>query len=259
MDGRGAEYRDERLPGRRLNPPPGASEAPFRVLVVSEDSQLRRTLIDSLADAGFTLIEAGTGHSALDLVVHNCCDLVVVDLAEPSRGGIPVCRRLRTAAPEIGIVMVRAAGSPEDDVAALDAGADDCIAAPFRFRETVARLSAILRRVRERPATVSPVLRVGELELDVGRRRLLRAGREVHLSPREFDLLAFFMKHPAIVHTHLKLLRSVWGIASEHHPGSLRSYVKSLRRKIETDPARPEYIVTEPWVGYSFRMPPGAR
>jgi two-component system KDP operon response regulator KdpE len=99
------------------------------------------------------------------------------------------------------------------------------------------------------------VLRAGDLELDLDRRLLFRAGEEVHLSPREFELLAFFMKNPEIAHTHIKLLRAVWGISSEHGAWSLRSYVRSLRRKIEGDPARPVYIVTEPWVGYCFRIP----
>jgi two-component system KDP operon response regulator KdpE len=231
------------------------SPNPFRVLIAAEDDNLRVALIASLAHAGFALDQVPGADAALNAVRQNTFDLVLLEMSKPPTTVITVCRNLRSVVADIGIVVVRASHDHESDLLALDAGADDCIAAPFRFRETVARLSAVLRQVREKPVSTTAVLRAGDLELDSERRQLFRAGSAVHLSPREFELLAFFMRNPEVAHTHIKLLRAAWGVASERDAGSLRSYVKSLRRKIEDDPARPEYIVTEPWVGYRFHIP----
>lgn len=137
---------------------------------------------------------------------------------------------------------------------ALDAGADDCITAPFRFREIVARLGAILRRTRV-DARNTTIFRAGNLELDPEKRLLVRDGREVHLSPREFDLLLFLMTNQEEILTHAKTLRAVWGSGAGSDPGYLRTYIKSLRHKIEEDSVRPQYILTVPWVGYRFHNP----
>jgi len=162
---------------------------------------------------------------------------------------------LRARAPQLRIVMVREDHRPEDEELALDAGADDCIAAPFRFQELVARLSAVLRRIPLKRGPKTPILRAGCLEVDPEHRMLRRAGREVPLSPREFNILLYFMKNPETTFTPVKLLRGLRDGEVSYDAESLRPWINGLRRKIEDDPASPQYILTEPWVGYRFHNP----
>ena len=230
---------------------------PFHVLVAVEDQQLRQTLVDSLSAAGFHLEQVTAAEQALHFVARHPCDAVLLGLDGRDNGGIAACRALRASSQDLGIVMVRIDGPAENEIQALDAGADDCISPPFRFREIVARLGAVLRRFRADTVPAATVLRAGDLELDVERRRFRRASSEVHLSPREFDLLLALMQNPEVTLTHLKLLRAVWGNETIYGTGYLRSYIKTLRKKIESDPAKPEYILTEPWVGYRFHDPRG--
>ena len=228
----------------------------FHVLVVANDPALRQLLRTPLTSTGFALAESGSAEEALTMVAQHSYDLVLLDLS--LRGGaIATCRKLRELSPKIGIVVVRDGGTPEDEVQALEAGADDCVAAPFRFREIVARLSAVLRRARVVSPQKNAVLRAGALELDIQRRLCWRSGTKVHLSPKEFDLLVYFMKNPEVTLPHIKLLRAVWGPDSPRDAVYLRSYIKALRKKIEKDPAHPEFILTEPWVGYVFHYPNG--
>jgi len=226
------------------------------VLVVARDP-LRETLRRLLSNTGFALEETGSAACALDLIQALPRDLVLLDYDLLGTPALETCRTIRAVAPRTGIVVVHAGGQPGDDLLALEAGADDYVAAPFRFREIVARLGAVLRRVRapELPPGSAGILRAGKLEIDLRRRQFWRDGKPIHLSPREFDLLCFFMKHQGVVLTHTRLLNGVWGGDSARHTTYLRSYVKALRRKIEKDPAVPEYLITEPWVGYVFRNP----
>jgi two-component system KDP operon response regulator KdpE len=228
--------------------------ASFHLLVAAEDDPLRRSLLNSLTAAGFTVEQVGSGREAIDAVRQRSYDLVLLNPGDSPSEGAEICRSLRALSPDLGIVVVQAGEAARDEALALDAGADDCIAAPFRFREIVARLGAILRRTRGEPPSQT-VFRAGSLELDPERRRLLRDGREVHLSPREFDLLFYLMSHPEEILTHVKTLRAVWGNDAGHDPGYLRTYIKTLRRKIEEDPVSPRYILTVPWVGYRFHDP----
>ena len=227
------------------------SPDPYQVLIVTDDPALRQSLRSRLATTGFALEEAGS-REAVELVAGRHCDLVLLDLGSD---GLETCRRLRALSANLGIVMVRTGGTSNDEVRSLEAGADDCVAAPFRFREIVARLSAILRRRRPANRSRAAVLRAGDLEIDVTRRLFWRAGKKIHLSPKEFDLLVFLVKNQGVSLTHLKLLRAVWGQDSGSNPLYLRTYIKALRRKIEKDPANPQYLVTEPWVGYRFCNP----
>ena len=151
--------------------------------------------------------------------------------------------------------MITVRDSEEDKVKALEAGADDFITKPYRLREMVARLHAVLRRMSAQEGTADTALTAGDLELDIVRPRLLKYGAEVHLSPKEFDLLAFLFQHQGEPVMHAKLLRAVWGPEFGGELEYLRSYIKMLRKKIENDPAHAEYILTEPWVGYRFRNP----
>jgi len=229
----------------------------FHILLAGLDTTLTDTLKRSLDAAGFQIESVPAQTDAIDFLAWNPCDAVLLGMPLPDLSAVDVCRSLRSASHDLGIVIVRIGGTPECDIMALDAGADDCIAPPFRFREIVARLGAVLRRFSVEPAGKS-LLRAGNLEMDIERRRFFRGGKEIHLSPREFDLLMTLMLNPETTLTHLKLLRAVWGSEAPHEATSLRTYIKALRKKIESDAAEPEYILTEPWVGYKFHNPHGS-
>jgi two-component system, OmpR family, KDP operon response regulator KdpE len=229
-----------------------------RVLIVDDEAPLRKALRTSLAATGLVVEEARSGDEALEAFNASHSDLVLLDINMPGLSGLETCRRLRALDPEVGIVMVTVRDAEEDMVQALEAGADDFVSKPYRFRELVARVRAVLRRVKTAEDSTARVLRAGELELDLDRRTLTKSGVEVHLSPTEFDLMAFFFRHPGVPVTHARLLRAVWGPEYGNELEYLRSYVRMLRKKIETDPAHPEYILTEPWLGYRFRDPEGA-
>jgi two-component system, OmpR family, KDP operon response regulator KdpE len=225
-----------------------------RVLIVDDEPPLRKALRASLTAAGFTAEEARTGDEAVAVAKKNPFDLVLLDINMPGLTGFEACRRIRSLAPRTGIVMVTVRDAEDDKVRALESGADDYITKPFRLRELIARLRAVLRRTQADNST-QMVLQAGNLEIDLERRLLRRAGKQVHLSPKEFDLLAYLMRNLDAPVTHVKLLRAVWGPEYGNELEYLRSYVKMLRKKIEDDPARPAYILTEPWVGYRFCNP----
>ncbi|MGO9272330.1 MAG: response regulator transcription factor [Terriglobia bacterium] len=225
-----------------------------RVLIVDDEPPLRKALRASLTAAGFTVEEARTGDEAVAVAKQHPFDLVLLDINMPGLTGFEACRRIRALAPRTGIVMVTVRDAEDDKVRALESGADDYITKPFRLRELIARLRAVLRRTQLEDSTQA-VLQAGNLEIDLERRLLRRAGKQVHLSPKEFDLLAYLMRNLDAPVTHVKLLRAVWGPEYGNELEYLRSYVKMLRKKIEDDPARPEYILTEPWVGYRFCNP----
>ncbi len=229
--------------------------APSSVLIVDDEPPLRKALRSSLTASGFEVQEARSGEEALDNVKQQPFDLVLLDINMPGISGIDACRRIRSLCPQAGIVMVTVRDMEDDKVRALEAGADDYITKPFKLRELTARLRAVLRRTRGPVPAESFVLEAGWLKLDVERRQVWRSGEEIHLSPKEFELLAFMMKNAGAPLTHVKLLRSIWGIEYGGELEYLRSYVRMLRKKIEDNPAQPEYILTEPWVGYRFRNP----
>jgi two-component system, OmpR family, KDP operon response regulator KdpE len=231
------------------------SSPPANVLVVDDEASLRKTLRTSLTAIGFAVEEARSGEEALGAVQKRIFDLVLLDINMPGAGGIDTCRKIRTLAPQIGIIMVTVRDSENDKVYALEAGADDYVTKPFRLRELIARLRAVLRRINLREASAPEILEAGNLEIDLKRRTLRRGGERVHLSPKEFDLLAYLMQNEGIPLTHARLLRSLWGPEYGNELEYLRSYIKALRKKIESDPANPQYILTEPWVGYRFRNP----
>ena len=225
------------------------------VLVVDDEPALRKALMASLTASGFTVQEARDGEEAVGTVQRHSFDLILLDINMPGIGGIAACERIRGISPHAGIVMVTVRDLEDDKVRALEAGADDYVTKPFKLRELTARLRAVLRRTRLHDVPDLEVLQVGNLEIDLKQRILRRGGQEVHLSPTEFDLLAFMMKNQGAPLTHVKLLRTIWGPEYGGELEYLRSYVRMLRKKLETDPAKPEYILTEPWVGYRFRNP----
>jgi two-component system, OmpR family, KDP operon response regulator KdpE len=234
---------------------PLVAAASCNVLVVDDEPSLRKVLRTSLTACGFSVEEARSGEEALGAAQSHSFDLVLLDINMPGLGGIETCRRIRDLTPRAGIVMVTVRDQEDDKVHALEAGADDYVTKPFRLRELIARLRAVLRRTRALDLQEPQVLQAGSLAMDLHRRILWRSGKQVHLSPKEFELLAYMMQNQGAPLTHVKLLRSVWGPEYGNELEYLRSYVRMLRKKIEDDPAKPDYILTEPWVGYRFRNP----
>jgi two-component system, OmpR family, KDP operon response regulator KdpE len=212
---------------------------------------MRRVLHSSLNAIGYRIQEASSGEAALESLDQKP-DLVLLDLNMPGMGGLEACRRIREVSPSIGIMIVSVREALDDKVRAFEAGADDYITKPFRFRELAARLSAVRRRIGSCEKS-RPMLRVANLELDPENRTFRKSGQEIHLSQKEFDILAYLMSRPNTTVPHARLLQAVWGPEYGGEMEYLRTYIKHLRRKIERDAAQPEFILTEPWIGYRFR------
>jgi two-component system KDP operon response regulator KdpE len=179
-------------------------------------------------------------------------DLVLMDLNMPGMGGVEACRRVRQEFPQISILVVTVRDSEEDTVEALDAGADDYITKPFQIRELTARIRAVLRRSRTPPPVVEDRVQVGIFELHPTRRLLKKRGKEIRLTPTEFDLIAYLMSHAGHPILHAKLLSSVWGPEYGEEREYLRTYIMQLRKKLEDDPANPAYLKTVNYLGYVF-------
>jgi two-component system, OmpR family, KDP operon response regulator KdpE len=222
-----------------------------RVLVVDDEPQFLRALQTNLRGAGYDVATAATAAHALSSAALQPPEAVILDLLLPDGRGTDVCRELRrwTDAP---IILVSAVGDEAEKIAALDAGADDYVTKPFAIGELLARLRAALRRVG--PAT-EPVLEIGELLLDLDKRSVSMAGEPVHLTPHEFELLRLLATNEGKLLTHKMILREVWGPAYQRESSYLHVYVSQLRRKLEPDPARPRYILTEPGAGYRLVNP----
>jgi two-component system, OmpR family, KDP operon response regulator KdpE len=235
------------------------AEHPLHVLVVDDEPALRKVFRTSLAASGFVIEEARSGEEAVDILPQHPFALVLLDINMPGIGGVEACREIRALAPKIGILMVTVRDAENDMVRALEAGADDYITKPVRFRELVARMRAVVRRLEANGTTQPTVIRVADLEMDLERHSMRKAGKLIHLTPTEFDLLALLMRNQGAPVTHAKLLRTIWGPEYGTELDYLRSYVRTLRKKIEDDPASPKYILTEPWVGYRFYDPSDPR
>jgi two-component system KDP operon response regulator KdpE len=223
-------------------------ERPTHILVVDDEEQIRRALKSILSTRGYVLEMAATADEALLKAIDAPPDLVVLDLALPDRSGIEVCRELRTwmTAP-ILILSVRA--NEADKIQALDEGADDYLTKPFSAGELLARIRALLRRAASLTSP-PPVVTAGDLEIDIARRRVTRAGEEVSLTPTEFDILAFLARNAGLVVTQRMILEKVWGPEWVEDAQTLRVHVSNLRKKIEPRPGGPRYIITEPGVGF---------
>jgi two-component system, OmpR family, KDP operon response regulator KdpE len=221
------------------------------VLVVDDEPQILRAVSANLRGAGYEVETASTGEEALASAAMRPPDAVILDLVLPGKSGTDVTRELRewSKAP---VILLSAVGDERDKVAALDAGADDYVTKPFGIDELLARLRAALRRATP---TGEPVLQVGDLRLDLEKRSASFAGRHLTLTPHEFTLLRVFMQNEGKLLTHPSLLREVWGPQYHDESHYLHVYVSQLRRKIEPDPARPRYILTEPGAGYRLVDP----
>ena len=224
-----------------------------RVLVVDDEPQIVRGLRVVLRNAGYQVDSAGTKEEALDALSHRPPDAVLLDLVLPDGSGVDVCREVRGWS-HVPIVVVSAVGDEREKVRALDAGADDYVTKPFGSQELTARLRAVLRRTAD-VSTESPTINVGDLSIDLADRRVQRGGEHIHLTPLEFDLLRVLAHNRGRLVTHRQLLQEVWGPAYGDETHYLRVHVAHIRRKLEPDPTRPRYVVTEPGVGYRLIEP----
>jgi two-component system KDP operon response regulator KdpE len=222
------------------------------VLVIEDEPQMRRFLRASLASHGFRLLESGTAGEALSLVAGQNPEVILLDLGLPDRDGIALTRELRGWS-RVPIIVISARGREADKVEALDAGADDYLTKPFAVNELFARIRVALRHARQSGGTAEPVVELGALRIDFGRREVRLADREVHLTPIEYRLLALLAQNAGKVLTQRQILEEVWGRGHAQQIHYLRVYMAQLRRKIESDPARPRLLVTEPGVGYRLR------
>jgi two-component system KDP operon response regulator KdpE len=223
-----------------------------RVLVVDDEPQIRRALRLVLRANGYDVTEVAGGEAALDALATADFDLMILDLMLPDMDGVEVCRRVREWS-RLPVVVLSAHGEEEVKVRALDQGADDYVTKPFSAPELLARMRSALRRAFVDPGRAQAVIRVADLEIDLARRHVVRADQEVHLTPTEYELLRVLVANPDRVLTHGQLLRTALGPGYEDALENLRTFIAQLRRKIEPQPSRPRWIVTEPGVGYRFR------
>jgi two-component system KDP operon response regulator KdpE len=228
----------------------------MRILVVDDEPQIRRALRTSLEAHGYEAETVGTGAEGVVRVADRAPDLVLLDLGLPDLDGTEVIARIR-AFSEVPIIVLSVRESQRDKVAALDAGADDYVTKPFGMEELLARARAALRR-RSADEPTPPVLRFGELEVDLAKHLVTRAGRVVHLTPTEYGLLEAMVTNAGKLLTHQWLLRRVWGQGYGTETTYLRTYVRTLRKKLDDDAAAPELIMTEPGVGYRWVGEPSA-
>ena len=222
------------------------------VLIVDDDSSARRALRVTLAGMGFTVVEAARGEEALSLVRATWFDAVLLDIDMPGMGGIEACRAIRHSVPRLPVLMWTVLDSEDDKVSAFEAGADDYITKPFHVRELTARVRSAVRRRSAQDTNNDAPLRYGGLELDPVKYMVMKHGRPVHLTPKEFEVLHYLMTHAGQPIPHARLLKAVWGPHYGNELEYLRTFVRQLRKKIEDDPRHPKYLLTHAYVGYRF-------
>jgi two-component system, OmpR family, KDP operon response regulator KdpE len=225
------------------------------ILIVDDEMSIRRALRTTLYKLGFKTVEAARGEEALSLVRTNPFDAVLLDINMPGMTGVDTCRNMRRLFPRIPILMLTVRDSEDDKVEALDAGADDYITKPFQLRELTARIRAAMRWAKvsgPQSEQEAPALQVGEIELDPVRRTVKKANRLVHLTPKEFELTHQLMSYAGRPIPHSRLLNSVWGPEYGGELEYLRTFVHQLRKKLEDDPANPQYLLTDAHIGYRF-------
>lgn len=222
-----------------------------RILLVDDEAAIQRAVAPLLRSRGYDIDIAGTGAEALTAIADRAPALVVLDLGLPDLDGVEVCRRMR-ATSDVPIIVLSARGAESDKVNALDAGADDYVTKPFGPEELLARIRVALRRVHAGEGTPTGQFEAGDLTVDYDRRRALRGGEEIRLTPKEFELLSLLARNHDRVLTHRVILKAIWGPNAVEQPEHLWTLVAQLRKKIEADAAHPKYLLSEPWVGYRF-------
>ena len=235
--------------------PPREEDVARRILVIEDNPDLAELLILHLQDAGYAVQHADNGRKALQWLAQESVDLVILDLMLPDIDGLDLCRRLRARADYLPILMLTAKSTEFDRVLGLEVGADDYVTKPFSIRELLARIKALFRRAEAMTETAleaQPSMVFDGLSIDPSRRRVTLDGAEVHLTGREFDLLAHFASHPGLVYSRAQLLDLVWGYGHDGYEHTVNSHINRLRAKIERTPAQPRYILTVWGVGYKF-------
>lgn len=227
-----------------------STETKANILVVDDEPQITRVLKTSLSSQGYGIRTARDGEEALQMIREWLPDLIVTDLRMPNMDGLELCRRVRSES-RIPIIVLSVKGEETIKVEALDAGADDYVTKPFSMNELVARIRAALRRASSSEQPQSSLIELGDFRIDIPAHTVLVKNRDVHMTPKEFDLLVYLARHAGKVLTHRTLLSAVWGPNSVEQPEYLRVFIGQLRKKVEGDDSR-KYIITEPWVGYRF-------
>jgi len=224
-----------------------------KLLVIEDESPMRTFLRSALAAHDYHIVEATTGREGLAHAAAHNPDVILLDLGLPDVDGIDLTRRVREWS-AVPIIVISARGREQDKIDALDAGADDYLTKPFSVGELLARIRvALRRRARAADGLDEPVFAAGDLRVDLARRQVVVRGREIHLTPTEYNLLAALVRYAGRVVTQRQLLKDVWGINAIAQTHTLRVYMAQLRHKIEEEPARPRLLITEPGVGYRLR------
>jgi two-component system KDP operon response regulator KdpE len=224
----------------------------IRILVVDDESAIRRALRPPLVELGFQVAEASRGEEALQLLRTSTFDAVLLDVNMPGIGGVETLRRIRLIAPRLPILMLTVRDKEEEKVEALDLGADDYVTKPFSTRELIARVRAAIRRVKAPARAEDAPIEIGEIRLEPIKRSVTKRGQPVHLTRKEFDILHCLMIRAGRVVTYARLLTAVWGADCREEVEYLRTFVRQLRKKIEDDPSNPLYVLTDVYVGYRF-------
>lgn len=222
-----------------------------RILVVDDETQIARVLRRGLSAHGYEVQTAGNGEEALDVFSQWPADLVITDLSMPQMAGLELCRRLRKLS-QVPIIVLSVKGEERTKVEALDSGADDYITKPFGMDELLARIRAALRRTTASTTRELIEIELGDFHVDLEARSVAVRNNNLHLTPKEYELLVYLIRHAGKVLTHRVLLGAIWGGDYTEQTEYLRVFIGQLRKKIEPDPANPRYILTEPWIGYRF-------
>ena len=225
-----------------------------KILVVDDDPQLRRVMKAALTKQGYIIGDARSGEAALEKLRDERYDLVILDRNMPGMGGIEACRSIREHS-DIGIIMLTVRKTEEEKIEALDAGADDYITKPFSMPELLARIRANLRRAPLATRQGSNLITFDQVQVDLDTHHVSIQGRDVRLTPKQFEVLNYLIANPNVSVPHAKILQAVWGPDYGGEVEYLHVLVNQLRKKIEPDPSKPRYILTEPWFGYRFQLP----
>jgi two-component system, OmpR family, KDP operon response regulator KdpE len=226
-----------------------------KILVVDDEPQIRRVLRAALSEEGYSMTDAKSGDEALLCLRESRFDLILLDVNMPGMSGLEACREIRRTS-EVGIIMLTVRNAEEDKIAALDAGADDYITKPFSMPELLARIRANLRRVPLSPDSGSAIIAFDDIEVNLASRHVTVHGKDVAFTPKEFDLLHYLASNPNVAIPHTKLLQAIWGPDYGGEVEYLHVFVNKIRKKIEPDPGKPRYLLTEARIGYRFNLNP---
>lgn len=225
-----------------------------RILVVDDEPQIRRVMRSALTKQGYVVADARSGEEAMGKIRDERYDLIILDHNMPGMGGLATCRQIRSNS-DVGIIMLTVRKDESDKIEALDAGADDYVTKPFSMPELLAHIRANLRRTPLSPLDGPAAVSFDQIEVNFGTHHVLVHGQDVRLTPTEFEVLHYLIANPNVCIPHSKILQAVWGPDYGEEVEYLHVFINQIRKKIEPDPAKPRYIITEPWVGYRLNLP----